>query len=84
MFLIFGVSQMQGISVPKVSKYDKRITYAVFNTNDIFQIAAANGYVTVVEFSADERICQIQRILLRTVSYTFGKPWQARTDDTYL
>ena len=68
MFLIFGVSQMQGISVPKVSKYDKRITYAVFNTNDIFQIAAANGYVTVVEFSADESIV--------TVSTGFNEGWE--------
>ena len=66
--LIFGALQMQGISLPKESKYDKKITYAVFNANDIFQISAANGYVTVVEFSADERIV--------TVSTGFSEGWE--------
>lgn len=47
------------LSVPESSSYDKRITYAVFNPNDVFQITAANGYVSVIEFAKNERIVNI-------------------------
>lgn len=53
-FCFFGVSF--ALQTPKASKYDKKITYAVFNAHDVFKISAENGYVTVVEFDKDERI----------------------------
>ncbi|TKX28249.1 P-type conjugative transfer protein VirB9 [Campylobacter sp. MIT 12-5580] len=70
LILCFGVfiNQAYALSLPKLSKYDKKITYAVFNANDVFQIAAANGYVSVVEFSKDERII--------TISTGFSEGWE--------
>ncbi|EAJ1255034.1 P-type conjugative transfer protein VirB9 [Campylobacter lari] len=44
------------LNIPKTSTFDKRIAYAVYNANDVFQINAKNGYVSVLEFSLDERI----------------------------
>lgn len=49
-------SILWGLNVPKPSQYDSRITYAVYNANDVFQINAKNGYVSVLEFGKDERI----------------------------
>lgn len=67
--LFFGVfmSNLQALSIPKKSKYDKKIAYAVFNANDVFQVSAANGYVTVLEFGQDERII--------TISTGFSDGW---------
>lgn len=44
------------LNIPKTSSFDKRIAYAIYNANDVFQINAKNGYVSVLEFSIDERI----------------------------
>ncbi|ALW49324.1 P-type conjugative transfer protein VirB9 [Campylobacter jejuni] len=44
------------LSIPKTSIFDKRIAYAVYNANDVFQVNAKNGYVSVLEFGPDERI----------------------------
>ncbi|WP_283785333.1 P-type conjugative transfer protein VirB9 [Campylobacter jejuni] len=44
------------LNIPKTSSFDKRIAYAVYNANDVFQINAKNGYVSVLEFGTDERI----------------------------
>ncbi|MBX1307071.1 P-type type IV conjugative transfer system translocation pore protein TrbG/VirB9 (plasmid) [Campylobacter novaezeelandiae] len=44
------------LSIPKTSIFDKRIAYAVYNANDVFQVNAKNGYVSVLEFGLDERI----------------------------
>lgn len=44
------------LNIPQVSKFDSRIAYAVYNANDVFQINAKNGYVSVLEFGIDERI----------------------------
>lgn len=44
------------LNIPKTSSFDKRIAYAVYNANDVFQINAKNGYVSVLEFGIDERI----------------------------
>ncbi|CAG9470541.1 type IV secretion system protein VirB9, putative [Campylobacter upsaliensis] len=49
-------SFLNALELPQTSKYDKKITYAVFNAHQVFRIASANGYVSVVEFSKDERI----------------------------
>lgn len=73
---IFGIAQIHAISLPKTSKYDKKIAYAVFNAQDVFQITAANGYVSVVEFSKDERIV--------TVSTGFNQGWELTERDNLL
>ncbi|ECP1109760.1 P-type conjugative transfer protein VirB9, partial [Campylobacter jejuni] len=44
------------LNIPKTSTFDKRIAYAIYNANDVFQINAKNGYVSVLEFGIDERI----------------------------
>lgn len=44
------------LNVPKTSTFDKRIAYAVYNADDVFQINSKNGYVSVLEFGIDERI----------------------------
>ncbi|WP_228582827.1 P-type conjugative transfer protein VirB9 [Campylobacter jejuni] len=44
------------LNIPKTSTFDKRIAYAIYNANDVFQINAKNGYVSVLEFGTDERI----------------------------
>lgn len=56
--LIFLLTNMCvcALSIPKTSSFDKRIAYAIYNANDVFQINAKNGYVSVLEFSIDERI----------------------------
>ncbi|TKX28904.1 MULTISPECIES: P-type conjugative transfer protein VirB9 [Campylobacter] len=54
--ILFLNSILWGLNIPKPSKYDPRITYAIFNANDVFQINAKNGYVSVLEFGKDERI----------------------------
>lgn len=77
LLLVFATfSQIHAISVPKTSKYDKKIAFAVYNANDVFQITAANGYVSVVEFSKDERII--------TVSTGFSGGWELTEKDNLL
>ncbi|ENU2792758.1 P-type conjugative transfer protein VirB9 [Campylobacter taeniopygiae] len=56
LIILFLNSILWGLNIPKPSKYDPRITYAIFNANDVFQINAKNGYVSVLEFGKDERI----------------------------
>lgn len=48
-----------GASVPLKSSFDSKITYAVFNANDVLTITAANGYVSVIEFAPSERVINI-------------------------
>ncbi|EAK0640576.1 P-type conjugative transfer protein VirB9, partial [Campylobacter coli] len=52
----FLASTAFALNIPKTSSFDKRIAYAVYNANDVFQINAKNGYVSVLEFGIDERI----------------------------
>lgn len=54
--LLFFWSFLYALEIPQISKYDKKITYAVFNAHQVFRIASANGYVSVIEFGKDERI----------------------------
>ena len=54
--LLFFWSFLYALEIPQTSKYDKIITYAVFNAHQVFRIASANGYVSVIEFGKDERI----------------------------
>ncbi|EHH1441722.1 TrbG/VirB9 family P-type conjugative transfer protein, partial [Campylobacter jejuni] len=53
---LFLCSFIWALNIPKTSTFDKRIAYAVYNANDVFQINAKNGYVSVLEFGTDERI----------------------------
>lgn len=54
--LVFFWNFLNALEIPQTSKYDKKITYAVFNAHQVFRIASTNGYVSVVEFGKDERI----------------------------
>lgn len=47
------------LEIPQPSKYDKKISFAIFNANEVFRVASANGFVSVVEFGKDERIVNI-------------------------
>ena len=47
------------LTMPESSSFDKKITFSVFNPNDVLQIHAANGYVTVIEFARNERIINV-------------------------
>lgn len=44
---------------PKASKFDNRITFATYNANDVFTLNCKNGFVSMLEFSSDERIINI-------------------------
>lgn len=48
-----------GASMPTNSTFDSKITYAVFNAQDVLTITTANGYVSVVEFAPNERVINI-------------------------
>ena len=58
LFCIFIVAGF-GASVPTKSNFDSKITYAVFNAEDVLTITAANGYVSVIEFAQNERVINI-------------------------
>lgn len=47
------------LNIPKANKFDPRMVYATYNAGDVFLIKAKNGFVTMVEFSKDERIINI-------------------------
>lgn len=44
------------LNVNSKSKYDKRITYAKYNADDVFKIVAKVGYVSLIELAPDERV----------------------------
>ena len=66
--LLFFWSFLYALEIPQTSKYDKKITYAVFNAHQVFRIASANGYVSVIEFGKDERIINTAQDLARVGS----------------
>lgn len=53
---LITVSSLFAIEVPKPTLFDKRVVYADFNKDDVFQIYGKNGYTTVIQFSEDERV----------------------------
>lgn len=60
--LIMGVlltSQIFALYIPSSSRLDKRITFAKYNANNVFQIFGKNGYVSILEFKKDERVINI-------------------------
>lgn len=66
LLLLCGISY--ALKTPEPSKYDKKITYAVYNAHDVFKISGENGYVTVIEFGKDERVVN--------VSTGFNEGWE--------
>lgn len=69
-------SNVFGAAIPKSFKYDKRITYTNYNASDVFVINAKNGYVSVLEFSSDERIVNI--------ATGFANGWELIDRENYL
>ncbi len=55
---IFAIMSF-GADTPTKSSFDSKITYAVFNAQDVLTITAANGYVSVIEFAPNERVVNI-------------------------
>ena len=75
LILIFN-SFLFGISIPKTSKFDNRITFATYNANDIYQVNCKNGFVTMLEFGNDERIINI--------ATGFGDGWELVDRENFL
>lgn len=44
------------LNVNSKSKFDKRVTYAKYNAEDVFKIVAKVGYVSMIELAPDERV----------------------------
>jgi len=57
-FLIIGLFSLSlfGEVTPRPSKYDNRIRFVTYNPNDVFNIYAKDGFVTILMFDPDERI----------------------------
>ena len=64
------------LTLPSVSKFDKRITYAKYNADDVFLIRAKIGYVSMVKFGDEERIL--------TISTGFANGWELIDVDNML
>ncbi|MBZ8007134.1 TrbG/VirB9 family P-type conjugative transfer protein [Campylobacter sp. RM9334] len=54
-FTIYGFC----VNIPKPTKEDKRIQVAEFNANEVYEIKAKNGYISMLKFAHDERIINI-------------------------
>jgi len=58
------------------SKHDKRIVYYKFNGDDVFKIKALDGFVTIIELQADERVV--------TAGTGFNEGWNITSSDNYV
>lgn len=77
LFLILSFClPLLAISIPKTSKFDSRITFAIYNANDVFQVNCKNGFVTMLEFGDDERIVNI--------ATGFGDGWELVDKENFL
>ena len=63
-FLLTNIAVF-ALNIPKTSTFDKRIAYAIYNANDVFQINAKNGYVSVLEFSMEKELLIPLQVLQR-------------------
>ncbi|OCS32898.1 P-type conjugative transfer protein VirB9 (plasmid) [Campylobacter fetus] len=59
LILALLTNSLFALNIPKGSKFDKRVTYATYNADDVFLIRCKNGYVSMLEFGANERIVNI-------------------------
>lgn len=48
-----------GANVPRATKEDKRIQVAEFNANEVYEIRAKAGYISMIKFDNDERVVNI-------------------------
>jgi len=54
--LMMFVSSSQAEINPRPSKYDNRIGFVTYNPDDVFNIYAKNGFVTILMFDEQERV----------------------------
>ena len=74
--LLCGAMFVGATTLPNVSKFDRRITYAKYNAEDVFLIRAKVGYVSMVKFADDEVII--------TMSTGFANGWELTDVDNML
>lgn len=65
-----------GANIPKPTKEDKRIQIAEFNANEVYEIKAKNGYISMLKFSQDERIVNIV--------CGFLEGWSIKSDNNFI
>ncbi|MCD8212657.1 MAG: P-type conjugative transfer protein VirB9 [Campylobacter sp.] len=56
---LFLCSNLWALDTPKLSKFDKRITHALYNADDVVLVKCKDGFVSVIEFDIDERVINI-------------------------
>lgn len=71
-FTTYGFSA----NLPKATKEDKRIQIAEFNANEVYEIKAKNGYISMLKFSHDERIINIV--------CGFLEGWSIKSDSNFI
>lgn len=52
-------SSLSALNTPSSSKFDRRISYATYNADDVFLVKCKNGYVSMLQFADNERIVNI-------------------------
>lgn len=58
--LIMGVAMgANAVNTPSSSKYDDRMQYINYNSHDVTEIRAKDGFVTAITFSEDETVTDI-------------------------
>lgn len=74
--LVFNYTSLNALSIPKTSKFDKRITYTTYNADDVVLVKCKEGYVSIIEFEKDERILNI--------ATGFSDGWEVIDKDNYI
>ncbi|EAI8859273.1 P-type conjugative transfer protein VirB9 [Campylobacter fetus] len=74
--LLLAMANLYAINIPKLSKFDKRITYATYNADDVVLVKCKEGFVSIIEFDKDERIVNI--------ATGFSDGWEVMDKDNYL
>lgn len=59
LFIVLIALNLHALETPKGSKLDARVSFATYNANDVFLVKCKNGYVSMLEFSDEERIINI-------------------------
>ena len=76
LFLLAITINLHALNLPKTSKFDKRITYATYNADDVVLVNCKEGFVSIIEFEKDERIVNI--------ATGFSDGWEVMDKDNYL
>ena len=53
--LLLAIANLHAVNTPRLSKFDKRITYATYNADDVVLVKCKEGFVSIIEFEKDER-----------------------------